>query len=92
VHPQRNIITRAMGVSPVVDVDLFERVWSPGDILVLCSDGLHGAVEEEDLISVLGSGRSLDSMCELLVQLALDNGGTDNITVVLIRFEEGDAV
>ncbi len=91
VHPQRNIITRAMGVSPVVDVDLFERVWNPGDILVLCSDGLHGAVEEEDLVSVLSSGRSLESMCELLVQLALDNGGTDNITVILIRFEEGDA-
>ena len=92
VHPQRNIITRAMGVSPVVDVDLFERVWSAGDILVICSDGLHGAVEEEDIISVLSSGRSLDSMCDVLIQLALDNGGTDNITVILIRLEEGDAV
>ena len=92
VHPQRNIITRAMGVSPVVDVDLFERVWSAGDILVLCSDGLHGAVEEDDMISVLSSARTLESMCELLIQLALDNGGTDNITVILIRFEEGDAL
>ena len=92
VHPQRNIITRAMGVSPVVDVDLFERVWSAGDILVICSDGLHGAVEEEDIISVLSSGRSLESMCDVLIQLALDNGGTDNITVILIRLEEGDAV
>ena len=92
VHPQRNIITRAMGVSPTVDVDLFERVWHAGDILVLCSDGLHGAVEEDDLITVLSSNRSLESMCELLIQLALDNGGTDNITVILIRFDEGDAV
>ena len=92
VHPQRNIITRAMGVSPVVDVDLFERVWCAGDILVLCSDGLHGSVEEEDMISVLSSARTLESMCELLIQLALDNGGTDNITVILIRFEEGDAL
>ena len=90
VHPQRNIITRAMGVAPVVDVDLFERVWSAGDILAICSDGLHGAVEEEDLITVLSSKRSLESMCELLIQLALDNGGTDNITILLIRFEEGD--
>ncbi len=90
VHPQRNIITRAVGVSPVVDVDLFENDWKPGDILVLCSDGLHGAVEEEDFISVLSSKRSLESMCDVLVQLALDNGGTDNITVILIRFEEGD--
>lgn len=92
VHPQRNIITRAMGVSPKVDVDLFERVWNPGDILVICSDGLHGSVEDEDIISVLSSNRSLESMCDLLVQLALDNGGTDNITVILVRFEEGDAL
>jgi len=92
VHPQRNIITRAVGVSPVVDVDLFERDWNIGDILVLCSDGLHGAVDEEDIISVLSTNRSLDNMCDLLVQLALDNGGTDNITVILIRLEEEDAV
>jgi serine/threonine protein phosphatase PrpC len=92
VHPQRNIITRAMGVSPVVEVDLFERVWNSGDILVICSDGLHGAVDEDDIISILSSGRSLESMCDLLLQLALDNGGTDNITMILIRLEEGDVV
>jgi len=90
VHPQRNIITRAMGVSPKVDVDLFERSWSAGDILMICSDGLHGAVEEDDIIPVLSSNRSLDSMCDVLIQLALDNGGTDNITLILIRLEEGD--
>jgi protein phosphatase len=92
IHPQRNIITRAMGVSPTVDTDLFERTWSAGDILVICSDGLHGAVDEDDIVSVLSSNRSLENMCDVLVQLALDNGGTDNITVILIRFEEGDAV
>ncbi|MEA4869715.1 MAG: Stp1/IreP family PP2C-type Ser/Thr phosphatase [Christensenella sp.] len=90
VHPQRNIITRAVGVSPVVDVDLFEQEWAAGDILVLCSDGLHGAVNEEDIISVLSTSRSLENMCEILVQLALDNGGTDNITVLLISLEEED--
>lgn len=92
VHPQRNIITRAVGVSPVVDVDLFEREWVAGDILLLCSDGLHGAVDEEDIISVLSSNRSLENMSEILVQLALDNGGTDNITVVLVCLEEEDAI
>ena len=92
VHPQRNIITRAMGVAPKVDVDLFERVWTPGDILVICSDGLHGSVEEDDMITVLSSGRSLESMCDVLIQLALDNGGTDNITVILVRLEGGDAL
>ncbi len=92
VHPQRNIITRAVGVSPVVDVDLFEREWVAGDILVLCSDGLHGAVDEEDIVSVLLTSRSLENMCEILVQLALDNGGTDNITVILVTLEEEDAL
>lgn len=91
-HPQRNVITRAAGISPFVDADIFELDWKPGDILVLCSDGLHGSVEDEDLVSVLSSGRSLESMCDLLVQLALDSGSTDNITVILIRLEEGDAV
>lgn len=91
-HPQRNVITRAVGISPIVDADIFELDWKPGDILVLCSDGLHGSVEDEDLISVLSSGHSLESMCDLLVQLALDAGGTDNITVILVRLEEGDAV
>ena len=92
VHPQRNIITRAMGVSPKVDVDLFERSWNVGDILMICSDGLHGAVEEVDIITVLSTNRSLESMCDVLIQLALDNGGTDNITLILIRLEEGDVV
>jgi len=91
-HPQRNVITRAVGLSPAVDADIFELDWKPGDILVLCSDGLHGVIEDDDFVSVLSSGRSLESMCDVLVQLALDAGGTDNITVILIRLEEGDVV
>ncbi len=92
VHPQRNIITRAVGVSPLVDADLFERDWNPGDILVLCSDGLHGSIEEKSLIDILSSDLPLEDMCDSLVRLALYNGSTDNITVILIRLEEGDVV
>lgn len=89
-HPHRNIITRGVGLSPTVDVDVFEREWSAGDLLLLSSDGLHGALEDEEIISVLSSDRPLEDMCEALVQLALSNGSTDNITLVLIRREEGD--
>ena len=89
-HPQRNIITRAMGVSPNVDVDVFERDWEEGDILLLCSDGLHGAMEEDEIAEVLRSESTLEEMCDALVETALDNGGTDNVTVVLVRCEEGD--
>ena len=61
-HPHRNIITRGVGLSPAVDVDVFEREWNAGDILLLCSDGLHGALEDEEVISVLSSEQSLDDM------------------------------
>ncbi len=90
IHPQRNIITRAMGVSPTVDIDVFEHDWHPGDILLLCSDGLHGPVEEDEIVSILQSGQTLDEMCETLTQSALDNGGTDNITLILIQCEEDE--
>ena len=73
-----------------VDVDVFEREWNAGDILLLCSDGLHGALEDEEIVSILSSEQSLDEMCKELVQLALSNGSTDNITLVLVRREEGD--
>jgi protein phosphatase len=89
-HPQRNIITRAMGVSSSVDVDVFERDWTEGDILLLCSDGLHGAMEEDEIVEVLRSEHTLEEMCKTLVDAALDNGGTDNVTVVLVRCEKED--
>ena len=92
IHPQRNIITRAMGISPVVDVDLFECEWAPGDMLLLCSDGLHGSVEDEDIAEALQSDLNLETKCELLVRRALNNGGTDNITIILIQNDEEDAV
>ena len=91
-HPHRNIITRAIGLSPVIDVDVFEREWRAGDLLLICSDGLHGAIEEDEIAAVLSSERSLEEMCDVLVQSALDAGGTDNITLVLVRCEEGDLV
>jgi protein phosphatase len=82
---------RAASVSsPAVDVDVFEREWNAGDLLLLCSDGLHGALEDEEIVSVLSSDQTLEEMCEALVQLALNNGSTDNITLVLILREEGD--
>ena len=87
-HPQRNIITRAMGVAPAVDVDVFERDWAQGDILLLCSDGLHGAVDDEDIAEVLASDFNLETMCDLLVRRALNSGGTDNVTLMLIRRED----
>lgn len=89
VHPNRNIITRAMGLSARVEADVFDRVWNPGDILLLCSDGLSGSVPHEEMQAVLASDGPLQELCDMLVASALEHGATDNITVVLVQNEEG---
>ena len=89
-HPRRNLIMRAMGVDTRVTVDLFDREWKTGDMLLLCSDGLSGPVSDDEMADILRqTDRSLDEKCALLVQRALDNGGTDNITLVLAENDGG---
>ncbi|MEG1523625.1 MAG: Stp1/IreP family PP2C-type Ser/Thr phosphatase [Clostridia bacterium] len=90
IHPQRNLITRAMGISLRTDIDLFDCEWMEDDILLLCSDGLYGVIEDTEIARVLSQNCSLDEMCNQLVQMALQNGGTDNITIVLALCEGGD--
>lgn len=89
-HPQRNLITRALGLSLRADVDIFDRVWHPGDILLLCSDGLHGCVDDDDLKDILSSEGTLEEKCDAMVALALSHDGSDNITVVLACCGEED--
>ncbi len=90
-HPQRNIITRALGTSAYEEADFFTRQWNADDVLLLCSDGLHGCVPHAELENVLKSGESLEEIAQTLIQLALDAGGTDNITAVLAKNSGGDA-
>lgn len=91
-HPQRNIITRALGTSAYEEADFFARSWNPGDVLLLCSDGLHGCVPHAELERTLKSGEPLDRIAQRLIELALDAGGTDNITAVLTQNTGGGAV
>lgn len=86
----RNVITRALGVAPTVDVDLAKVRVELGDVFLLCSDGLHGLVEDDELARILGEATVLTDACERLVARANENGGKDNITAVLIRIEEED--
>lgn len=88
-HPRRNVITRAIGIGLSVDVDLFDRSWKPDDVLLLCSDGLSGSVTDERLCSMLQKGGSLDVLADAMVREALQNGSSDNITVLLARCERG---
>ena len=81
----RNIITRAVGVEETVEVDTRQLAVEPGDTFLLCSDGLHGVVGDEDITSVLLRERDLTRAAAELVEKANDAGGPDNVTVVLVR-------
>jgi PPM family protein phosphatase len=85
--PQRNIILRALGQQKAVEIDL--RALDPlaGDVFLLCSDGLPGMVSDEAIQSILTSSSSLEAAAKRLVDDANANGGTDNVTVVLARYD-----
>jgi PPM family protein phosphatase len=88
-HSQhKNLVTRAVGVGADMDVEVHDHLAEADDIYLLCSDGLTDMVETDAMLATLsGHQASLDMMCDRLVQQANDNGGLDNISVVLIRVE-----
>jgi sulfur transfer complex TusBCD TusB component (DsrH family) len=89
-HPQRSVITRALGTEPDVDVDAFTVETQPGDVFLLCSDGLTTMVSDDEILVVLrDSPGDLDAAARRLVEAANSSGGEDNITVVV--FEIADA-
>lgn len=87
-HPQRSIITRALGPEPEVEVDTHTHPARAGDVYVLCSDGLTGMISDSELATVLRAAPSLESAAEALVRAANQSGGKDNITVVLFRLDD----
>lgn len=84
VDPRRNVVTRSLGVGPTVEVDTGMTSVENGDTLLLSSDGLHGLVEDDELLAH-ASDSDLDRACGALVDLAKARGGHDNITVILAR-------
>jgi protein phosphatase len=89
-HPQRAIVTRALGMEPGVEVDLYTVPVEPGDRLVLCSDGLNTMIRERDIERIARSEADPQRSAELLVDAANEAGGEDNITVVVIDVLEVD--
>ena len=83
-HPQRSMITRALGVDEDVEVDLFSLPLEEGDRLMICSDGLSGMVSEEEMTEVLNSESDPQRAADVLVDKANDAGGEDNITVIVV--------
>jgi serine/threonine protein phosphatase PrpC len=84
-HPQRSVILRAVGVEPTVEVDLLHHDLEPGDVYLACSDGLTSMVRDEVIAETLGMFPALGEAAEVLVELANESGGRDNITVLLFR-------
>ncbi|NLT05291.1 MAG: Stp1/IreP family PP2C-type Ser/Thr phosphatase [Solirubrobacterales bacterium] len=84
-HPQRSIITRALGPEPDVEVDTHTHPARDGDVYLLCSDGLTGMVSDGEVATILRGAPTLEAAAEALIRAANQSGGRDNITVVLFR-------
>ena len=90
-HPQRSVITRALGTEPDVDVDFFTIEALPGDLFLLCSDGLTTMVPDAELLDLAAGRNDLEAVARALVNAANAAGGEDNVTVVAFELEAGDA-
>ena len=82
-HPDKNIFTRASGAKEKVEIDFFEYRLKKGDIILMCTDGLSNMIEDEEMFRIVKSSRDIVEAVERLVERANDNGGNDNIGVVL---------
>jgi protein phosphatase len=87
-HPHRHVLTRAIGVRRSVQPDLAELTPVPGDLFVMCSDGLTTHVRDEEIAGVVSSASDPQEACDALVECANDRGGEDNITVVVISYDK----
>ncbi len=86
-HAQRNVITRCLGTQPDVEIDVFPVELQEGDSLVLCTDGLSGLISDEELRTIVDQHQPQESVY-LLVERANENGGSDNITAIVVRVQE----
>lgn len=87
VHPQKNIITRALGTDTRVNADFFELTVKKDDIILMCSDGLSNMIDDEDMAYIIKNSDTLEAAGKRLVEQANKNGGDDNITAVLAQVE-----
>ena len=90
VHPQRHILTRALGVSAEVDADMWELELGTGDRVLLCSDGLTNEVGSDEIAGILGEVDDPGEAAQQLVEAANEHGGADNITVVVVDVQVGE--
>lgn len=87
-HPQRNVITRALGAEGEIESDLLRVRLLPGDVFLLCSDGLYNCVSEHELTEILNSRMRRENKVSALIDRALDAGAPDNVTAMMVEVEE----
>jgi serine/threonine protein phosphatase PrpC len=85
-HPQRNVLTRALGTEESVQVDLKPCAMLPGDRVLLCTDGLSGYLGAEEIRAVVSGTGDLELVVQALLKRALDAGGADNVTIIVVEF------
>ena len=87
-HPEKNVITRAVGIKPEVEPDVFTSILESGDTVLLCTDGLTNMVTDSRIKQIILGSKDVVDAADKLVSEANENGGLDNVSVVLIKYEE----
>ena len=87
-HPRKNVILRALGTEQEIKIDIKTIMFEEGDFLLLCSDGLSNKVTEDVMEEILKNGQSLEQKASTLINIANENGGEDNITLIILEFSD----
>jgi protein phosphatase len=87
-HPRKNVILRALGTEPEVKIDIKTIMFEEGDFLLLCSDGLSNKVNEAEMVTILQNEDCLEQKASTLINMANENGGEDNITLIILEFDD----
>lgn len=91
-HPRRNVILKAVGITPEIDFEVDGREVEPGDLFLLATDGLTSLVEDSEIEAVLADGDDIRKKAKRLLKRALDSGGTDNISIIITAVDEQPGV
>lgn len=89
-HPMRNVLTNVLGAREQVDVHLAERALGSGDVLLLCTDGLHGTLDPDAIRTLLHSHPDVEGAARALVAAAMERGSRDNVTALVVRYEAAE--
>ena len=91
IHPQKNLITRALGTSRSAEADVYELQMQDGQWLLLCSDGLINEMPDTEIYQVVRQGETPEAVCDHLLDIALARDASDNVTVILFRYQDKEA-